>query len=209
MTPPDKESLQTVARALSDPTRASIFWHIFDADEPVFVAELTKLLGFHHNAIRQHISKLVHSGLVVEEVERRDRPGRPRLQYIAPDDALSAFGDASRNYQRLSRLLLEIAQSGEDAYEVGVSSARADRGEESPTADLAALLPALSAGGFAPKLENDTIVLESCAFADVASEGPSVVCELHRGLIDGALGVEADLVAKDPQEASCEIRLVD
>jgi len=40
MSSPDPHEIQTLARALSDPTRFRIFWHITGSDEPVGVAEL-------------------------------------------------------------------------------------------------------------------------------------------------------------------------
>ena len=43
--------------------------------------ELTGYAGLNHNAIRQHLAILKDAGLVTEEAERRDRPGRPRRLY--------------------------------------------------------------------------------------------------------------------------------
>ena len=63
-------SLQHQARALGDPTRHAIFRHVSDAPAPVGVAELTQLLGLHHNAIRQHLAKLVEARLLVESSAR-------------------------------------------------------------------------------------------------------------------------------------------
>ena len=55
-------TLQEQARALGDPTRHSIFQYVADAGHPVGVAELTAHLGLNHNAIRQHLAKLVSAG---------------------------------------------------------------------------------------------------------------------------------------------------
>ncbi len=52
---------------LAHQTRHEIFRYIADASRPVDVAELTSHLGLDHNAIRQHLAKLVHAGLVVED----------------------------------------------------------------------------------------------------------------------------------------------
>ena len=52
-------TLQEQARALGDPTRHQIFRYIASAGRPVDVAELTAHLGLNHNAIRQHLAKLV------------------------------------------------------------------------------------------------------------------------------------------------------
>jgi len=58
-------SLQEQAR-LGDPTRHRIFRYVADAGRPVGVAELTARFELNHNAIRQHLAKLVDAGLVTE-----------------------------------------------------------------------------------------------------------------------------------------------
>ena len=110
---PSPEEVQRTASALGDPSRFAIFLHIYESSAPVAVAELTELMGFNHNAIRQHLAQLLESGLIFEETEVRDRPGRPRKLYRAREDALVPVGESSRSYQRIARLLLEVAQSGD------------------------------------------------------------------------------------------------
>ena len=55
-------TLQEQARALGDPTRHGIFRYVADAQRPVDIAELTDYFGVNHNAIRQHLAKLVSAG---------------------------------------------------------------------------------------------------------------------------------------------------
>ena len=59
-------SLQVQARALGDPTRHEIFRYLVDAGTDVDVAELTDHVGLNHNAVRQHLAKLVDADLVEE-----------------------------------------------------------------------------------------------------------------------------------------------
>ena len=61
----DDGSLREQAR-LGDPTRHDIFRYVADSDEPIDVAELTAHFGLNHNAIRQHLAKLVEAELVEE-----------------------------------------------------------------------------------------------------------------------------------------------
>ena len=63
-------TLQQQARALGDPTRHRIFRYIADSDRPADVTEMTAHFGLNHNAIRQHLAKLVDAGLVVESTAR-------------------------------------------------------------------------------------------------------------------------------------------
>lgn len=206
-TQPVSDVLQQHARALADPSRLRIFRYIAESASPVAVAELTDLLGFNHNAVRQHLAVLVQSGLILEEREVRSRPGRPRLLYAAREDALRSFGDSTRSYQRLAGLLLEIATTGDTAYDVGRRASLQDRDEAEAESSLTTLLRQLSIEGFEPEQAGEAIVLHNCPFADVATDGPSVVCELHRGLIDGHLGdgQSVGLELRDPQLGGCRV----
>ena len=208
MASPTPEEIHGVARALSDRSRSRIFWHVMASETPVGVAELTELLGFNHNAIRQHVAQLVEAGMLVESTEPRDRPGRPRLVYTARDDAMRSIGDESKSYRRVAKLLLEVAKSGDDPYEVGKRAAAQDDGVVPTDVDgLAALMHHLAVEGFEAVRTGDRIALQVCPFADLAVEGPSVICELHRGLIDGYLDAPAKLIARNPHVTSCEIRI--
>lgn len=209
-------TLQRQARALGDPTRHAIFRHIADAAEPVGVAELTDDFKFNHNAIRQHLSKLVESELVIENTVRTAGPGRPRLMYRVHPLAESRWG-VTGPYERLSHLLTEIIASGDTPVEVGrrasnpyaIAPSPADR----TVTDIAS---AMALQGFDPEIRNHRggadIILRSCPFQSAALLDPDVVCSLHLGLAEGlaqksnAVAVE-ELVTNDPTQAPCTLRL--
>src|SRR4051794_28809500 len=109
--------LQTQARALGDPTRHGIFRYLADADAPVGVAELTAHFGLNHNAIRQHLARLVAAQLVTETTAPPAGRGRPRLQYVVDPSSESRWGVVGP-YERLSMLLTEVVRSGEEPVEV-------------------------------------------------------------------------------------------
>src|SRR5437899_3075713 len=110
-------TLQEQARALGDPTRHAIFRHIAQTGRPVGIAELNEQFTFNHNAIRQHLAKLVAAGLVLETRSPAAGRGRPRLVYeINP--AVEGHWGTTGPYERLSRLLVEIIRTGLDAEEV-------------------------------------------------------------------------------------------
>ena len=182
--------MQSQARALADPSRFRIFQYIADANEAVGVAELTDLLGFNHNAIRQHLAVLHDAGLVAESDEQRKTRGRPRKQYRLRDDALNAFGSVSGSYKRLSELLLQVAETKAKPFDVGYEAgvkAQEASGEGADVADAERrLFEQLQVDGFEPKSTgNGSTELTNCPFADVAGQNPGIVCELHRGLIQG------------------------
>lgn len=209
------EDMQRQAKALADPSRFRLMRHIATATAPVSVAELTDLLGFNHNAIRQHLAILNETGLVAETTERRTAPGRPRKMYTVRADALSAFRSASGSYERLAALLLNVITTGRSPFDVGYKSAFLAVAEEPPPATTSEafqeLLSRLTVDGFEPvQRDVSSAELMHCPFADVAAEDQTIVCELHRGLIDGHLAgrdaaLTGDLNPRNPHEAGCEV----
>lgn len=206
-------SLQEEARALGDPTRHAIYRYIGDALRPVGIAELTAHLGLNHNAIRQHLAKLVKAGLVVQSTAGTGGPGRPRLEYTVSPSADSRWGDAGP-YQRLSLLLTEIISSGDTPVEVGRRAGHRLR-VSSSSDDVVNVSEALDRQGFEPEIRERRngadIVLGSCPFEAAATQDRDTVCGLHLGIAEGLVdgtGLEvADLVVKDPRRAGCRVRL--
>jgi len=209
------DEMQVQAKALADPSRFQIFKFIASSDEPVAVAQLTELLGFNHNAIRQHLAVLVEARLLTESSEERKVRGRPRKQYRVRADALSAFRSVSGSYERLAELLLKIATSDASAFDVGFATGKADAatGSRSSTDGVRSLLGNLATEGFEPERSaSDTIELHHCPFADLAAERPGIVCEIHRGIIQGQLSVldealTGSLSPRDPHRAGCLIHV--
>lgn len=209
-------TLQEQARALGDPTRHSIFRYITSADAPVGVAELTAHLGLNHNAIRQHLAKLVDAALVVEAKAPPTGPGRPRLVYTVDPGAESRWG-VTGPYERLSMLLSEIIRSGDTAVEVGRRAGRVRRiSTDDPAAAVDQISKAMAREGFDPEIRRrgsgTDIVLRSCPFESTALADPDTICQLHlgiaEGLAEGSGSVEVDdLVAKDPRTANCRLVL--
>lgn len=210
-------TLQVQARALGDPTRHSIFRYLAESAEPVGVAELTAHVGLNHNAIRQHLAKLLDAALVVETRASSGGPGRPRALYRVRPGADSRWG-VTGPYERLSVLLTEVIRTGRDATEVGRRAGARHRTGGHRTADeaLAEIHAAMVDEGFDPDVRRDgdrvEIVLRNCPFATAAERDPDTICALHRGIAEGVAGddgtvVVEDLVAHDPLEAGCRLCL--
>jgi predicted ArsR family transcriptional regulator len=207
-------TLQQQARALGDPTRHAVFRHIADAGAPVAIAELTERFAFNHNAIRQHLTKLVAAGLVIETKAAAAGPGRPRLVYVIAPAAEGQWG-TSGPYERLSRLLVEIIGSGLSPEDVGRRAAAQFR-VPSPSGDIVAdISAAMARQGFEPQVrsvrDGAEIVLQNCPFESAARADRNTVCAIHLGIAEGlAEGTEAvidELVANDPRRAQCRLRL--
>ena len=207
-------TLQEQARALGDPTRHAIFHHIAQAARPIGIAELNEQFPFNHNAIRQHLAKLVSAGLVLESHAPAKGRGRPRLVYeINP--AVEGQWGTSGPYERLSRLLVEIIRTGLDAEEVGRRAADSFR-VDSPSGDAVAdVTAAMARQGFEPEVRPSPngaeIVLHNCPFATAALADRQTICALHlgiaEGLVDGTDVAVEELVAYDPRKADCRLRI--
>ena len=207
-------NLQEQARALGDPTRHAIFRRIADAGRPVGIAELNEHFPLNHNAIRQHVAKLVAAGLLIEAKAAGSGPGRPRLVYTVAPSVEGQWG-TSGPYERLSQLLVEIIRTGNDAEEVGRRAAdlfRVPTPSGDPVADITA---AMARQGFDPEVRpvrgGSEIVLHNCPFASAAVADRRTICALHLGIAEGlAEGTSAtvrELVGNDPRKADCRLRI--
>jgi predicted ArsR family transcriptional regulator len=191
-TPKVDPELVLQGRALGDPTRHHIFRYIAEAGRRVGVAELTADVKLNHNAVRQHLAVLREAGLVVEEVEERDRPGRPRLMYRIAPEVEGSWGTRGP-LDFLAQALAEAISTNASTYEVGRRLGRERAAELAPeleVADLAELLEEeIARRGFRPTAKDRAdrleLSLHHCPFASVGEANLEVVCELHRGVMDG------------------------
>ncbi|MGZ4691079.1 MAG: helix-turn-helix transcriptional regulator [Acidimicrobiia bacterium] len=210
--------LQQQARALGDPTRHDIFRYVVDARRPVDVAELTERFGLHHNAIRQHLAKLVSAALVTEDRAPSTGRGRPRLIYQLDPAAESRWGVIGP-YERLSVLLAEILRTGDSPAEVGRRSVRRlQLGAADDDDPVNVVVDAMERQGFEPALgrargDRVEVVLRTCPFQSAALADPDTVCGIHLGIAEGVAsltgrGVIVDeLVPHDPRRANCRLRM--
>ncbi len=208
------DELQREARALGDPTRHRLFRYVAEAARPVGVAELTEFVQLNHNAVRQHLAVLRDAGLVVEEVEDRSRPGRPRLLYRLHPEAPGRWGTADA-YVWLAGLLSDAIRRKQDPRQAGRQDGHRRAAELSGTGEPIDLLEAeIQSRGFRPvRVEHGKrveFVLGRCPFANVAGADPDTVCSLHLGLAEGLTEGLGDLQVerlerREPQRAGCRL----
>jgi len=208
-------TLQQQARALGDPTRHAIFRYVVEAEGPVGIAELNTHFELNHNAIRQHLAKLVGASLLMERRVQSGGAGRPRLVYEIDPRAESRWGVLGP-YERLSLMLAEIIRSGDTPVDVGWRAGQQYRSATlGPTDVISSISDAMARLGFDPQVrrrgKSIEIVLGTCPFASAALADPGTICSLHLGLAQGlAEGTDIvvdELVAKDPRRGDCRLRL--
>jgi len=177
--------------------------HVLDllraAGSPAGVRDIADQAGLHPNTARFHLDALVDAGLAARAPKERTTPGRPSMAYRAV-----AGGETMgrRRYRLLAEMLTSLISGmlpkpGEAAGEAGREWGRylteppppyqrLDAGEavERLTAILAEI-------GFAPEAVTDgtqyQLRLRQCPFREVAENHQDVVCQLHLGLMQGAL----------------------
>jgi DNA-binding transcriptional ArsR family regulator len=77
------QPVDTVMRALADPTRRAVFERIAKARE-INVADLTRASGVTQGAVSQHLKSLKLAGLVAERPEGRKIYYRAKPEGLAP-----------------------------------------------------------------------------------------------------------------------------
>jgi predicted ArsR family transcriptional regulator len=185
--------------------RSDVLSHLRESLGPLSVAQVAKQTGLHVNTARFHLDRLVADGLVERTVEDRDVPGRPRILY-----SLRATAPGPRSYRLLAEMLTGLVASIDSAGTAVVDTGRAwgrhlvKRPAPSTHVDaeegaerLRALLDEV---GFRPQpvavADGVEMRLHHCPFREVAEPHTDVVCQLHLGLMQGALAeIRAPLTA--------------
>ena len=178
----------TDAMASLSPQRRRVFEAL--VSEPQGIAALARDLGLHANTAREHLDGLVASGLALRSRLAPAGRGRPGWGYAArPGAAASASGE----YAALARVLADhvASQGGDvagDMARLGQGWGRVAIEDRLPVADPEeAVVGLLGDLGFDPEARAGVVRLRQCPMLAVARERPGVVCEVHRGLVIGAL----------------------
>lgn len=189
-----------VHKALADDTRFRLYRYLRLSGRPVSVRELAARLSLHPNTLRPHLRRLEEVGLVASEVRRGTTVGRPQTLYSVTEREEPEGSD----YRLLAEILAGLL-SGSRALERARELARewgeylVVQGGPKPGTrlparrNLAILQEAMARAGFEPRFHRRTpttveISLRACPFRDLVEDHRELVCEIHRGLIEGMLG---------------------
>ncbi|WSE58865.1 transcriptional regulator [Mycolicibacterium sp. ND9-15] len=184
--------------------------------DAVDALELAAEIGAHVTTVRFHLDSLCDEGAIVRTRLPRAGKGRPRTGYRAVQQRVDYRILAEILAMELGRNVHTRARRAQHAGRKWAArmatpeESDADAVETSPAThaddvlDRAAVRTtvAFTGMGFAPELVARTppvprperiIRLHACPVRDLARTRPEVVCEIHRGLLEG-------LVAKTPVE---------
>jgi predicted ArsR family transcriptional regulator len=213
-----------VLKALGDNTRYAIYLELARSSSPRSTAEVAETLGLHANTVRPHLERMREVGLLDVHSDNRGSVGRPQNRYALAADAPS-LGLEPPAFPVLARMLNEVAAAAGAAADLS-AEAGADQGramaEAYGTRPRAGCVEAVTAMlaelGFDPAVVHDdglaTIAFTHCPYAELAAAHPEVVCQLHRGLVQGFVesiggaGVERfrTLADRDPCQVELSIR---
>ncbi len=183
-----------VFKVLGDNTRYAIYLELARSEAPLSTAEIAETLDLHPNTVRPHLDRMRDAGLVEAQAESRGTVGRPQHRWSTTADAPS-LGLEPSGFRMLSTLLAGVAAAGspppDHVAAVGRQRGRIAAEEQAPFAAscVAGLVAELADLGFDPAAVQEgsttTIGFTRCPFADLAAAFPSVVCHLHRGIVEG------------------------
>jgi len=193
------------------PTEARLVALIRAAAAPLDTATIAERLGLHPNGVRVQLQRLAHRGVLVHE-EARGEVGRPRALWRLTPRAI-AEADLPHTGWAMARSLARAIPATpprlREVEDAGAEMGRELADDLGPATDgdtRQALGNALEALGFAPQHTDDGDLarfrLMTCPYADTVRENPTVVCTLHRGIVQGVL----DSIAPDAQLTGFEPR---
>ena len=184
------------------PARARVLEFLQSQAGPVAAEQVAGVFGQHVNTVRGHLDALVEDGLALRHRQGTSGRGRPAWHYRAnpqnpePDARVREYGALAGALA--AHLIRTCPSPTEEARVAGVDWGRRiaqDRHRQpSPAAqdttharhEVLAILDDL---GFAPQDSpgRDSVRLLRCPLLDVARQYPEIICQVHMGLISGAL----------------------
>ena len=180
-----------IHRALADKQRVRIVAELQRSPAGLDAQELAERLSLHPNTIRWHLGVLADAALVRSRPEGRSTPGRPRIVYSLSDRTDAGDSESHRLLATiLTGALAEVTDGSDRAETAGRAWGRylvrrpPGRSLDEVKA-IEEVVELLAQQGFRPEGDEQQIRMHHCPYRELAS---GIVCAVHLGLIDGALG---------------------
>ena len=174
--------------ALQDPTRRRILLDFYVHEREWTASEVADAVGVHRTVARDHLERLVALGYLVSS-QRRGTSGKPaKLYRIAGRQIELSY--PVRRFARLSALLARGLQESSDGIRIAHETGRrygaslVDKPADSTESVLAELAPL---GAEYTLAADDEVIARNCIFRQACELAEAVVCELHAGILEGAM----------------------
>jgi predicted ArsR family transcriptional regulator len=184
--------IERLVGALQDPTRRGILLSFYDDPSARTVDEVATAAGVHRTVAFGHLERLAAQGFL-EISQRRGVPGKPANLYALGAGPLELHHPA-RQFAILAGLLAgglehfgaagsQVAREAGRKHAAILCSAAPGGG----AADIEQALRPLAVLGGSYAVEGDRVLARNCIFREACASAPQVVCQLHAGMIEGAL----------------------
>jgi predicted ArsR family transcriptional regulator len=178
--------------------------------EPATLAQLAEASGLHENTVRVHLDGLRERGRVtrLKDASSVRGRGRPAWTYVARQAPYAALAEALAAGLELGGDLTtsDAATRGGRAWGERLTAHLGLQQAE----PMERVLLTLEHVGFKPEVGDDgTVRLTHCPFLDAAHAHPEAVCNVHRGLVEGALGgsIDDDSLRPFAEPGACVVHL--
>jgi predicted ArsR family transcriptional regulator len=198
--------------SLADPTRAALYEHVAERDEPVSRDEAAAAVGVARPVAAYHLDKLVEEGLLEPsfarpEGRRGPGAGRPAKYYRATQTELEV-SVPPRGYRLAARLLARAVSAAATADARGALERDARALGEALATDPEApprLWDVLRRLGYRPYRDGPAVRLRNCPFRQLAQEHTELICGMNVALLAGVAAAAADswVARLDPGPARC------
>lgn len=174
--------------------RAAVLQLLVDQPRPPLLTALAQASGLHPNTLREHLDALVADGWVRRVRSEPQGRGRPAWRYEALEDQSrdEYAGLATALAASIAATSPAPTETARFAGEQWGNSLAADRNVDPQTPEEARdeVVAMLDELGFEPEVapeRPERVRLTRCPLLDAAHRHPGVVCEVHRGIVSGAL----------------------
>lgn len=182
---------QTLSRA-----QARVLTALRAQPVPVTLSELSEVTELHPNTLREHLEALHRSGLLRRDPAAPAGPGRPAWLYRAAVGSSAGHSEYAGLAGALAATIhrtsvdpaADAALAGTEwGHELAAGRGRPAAPEEAGAREqVVALLDEI---GFAPEADHThaEVRLTQCPLLEAAVRYPDVVCNVHLGIVRGAL----------------------
>ncbi len=213
-----------VTSTLADETRFSIYEYILQSKQTFTVLQIAERFKIHPNVARLHLTKLSEIGVIVAELEKTGKGGRPGRVYRKADETITLSFPKKENYQLLDWTLALVSKIGKTAIDAGkeisYNDGYASMKELMQTKNcstiekkLSILSESASLIGYIPisKITGIHVSIQftiyNCPYEQYLKKHREVICQLHesylRGQMDALFG-DNEFVQYEQMNVACQ-----